>query len=216
MAGLLVGVEAADFLILVNLHQAGLFLHAALGAVLAAGSELTALGQVQRMGHSAGDGVQTGSLGVQSGNRTQQALGVGMGMLGIVSEEHLCRNTLHDLAAVHNGHVVCHLVDNTQVMGDEHNGGAMLLLQHVHQVASVAAAMICPIVNSGVFFLGCLTFFMSEIRRWALTDFGDHAVLYILFGLIGFNFVLEFAINAIFSPMVTYVIRVGKKIHFKQ
>ena len=80
-------------------------------------------------------------------------------------------------------------------------------------VASVAAAMICPIVNSGVFFLGCLTFFMSEIRLWALTDFGDNAVLYILLGLIGFNFVLEFAINAIFSPTVTYVIGIGKRFY---
>ena len=78
-------------------------------------------------------------------------------------------------------------------------------------LASILAAMICPVVNSGVFFLGCLVFFMDTIRQWALTDFGDHAVTYIIVGLIGFNFVLEFAINAIFSPTITYVINIGKK-----
>ena len=97
------------------------------------------------------------------------------------------------------------------------SGAIFRLLEKKNRtVASVAAAMICPVVNSGVFFLGCLTFFISEIKLWALTDFGDNVVLYILFALIGFNFILEFAINAIFSPMVTYVIRVGKKILFKQ
>ena len=97
------------------------------------------------------------------------------------------------------------------------SGAIFRLLEKKNRtVASVAAAMICPVVNSGVFFLGCLTFFISEIKLWALTDFGDNVVLYILFALIGFNFILEFAINAIFSPMVTYVIGVGKKILFKQ
>lgn len=80
-------------------------------------------------------------------------------------------------------------------------------------VASILAAMICPVVNSGVFFLGCITFFMETIKEWALTDFGGNAVLYIIVALIGFNFVLEFAINAIFSPTITYIVDIGKK-HF--
>jgi len=96
------------------------------------------------------------------------------------------------------------------------SGGMYKLLEKKNRtLASVLAAMVCPVVNSGVFFLGCLTFFMSEIKLWALTDFGDNAVLYILFVLIGFNFILEFAINAIFSPTVTYVVRIGKKYYSK-
>ena len=86
-----------------------------------------------------------------------------------------------------------------------------LLEQKNRTLASIVAAIICPIVNSGVFFLGCLSFFMDAIKTWALTDFGDNAVLYILFVLIGFNFVLEFFINAVFSPSITYVINIGKK-----
>lgn len=86
-----------------------------------------------------------------------------------------------------------------------------LLQKKNRMVASILSAVICPIVNSGVFFLGCLTFFMDAIKEWALTDFGDNAVTYILVVLIGFNFILEFAINAIFSPTVTHVVSIGKK-----
>ena len=86
-----------------------------------------------------------------------------------------------------------------------------LLIPYNRSLASILAAMVCPVVNSGVFFLGCLAFFMDTIRQWALTDFGENAVLYIIVGLIGFNFILEFAINAIFSPTITYIIKIGKK-----
>lgn len=97
------------------------------------------------------------------------------------------------------------------------SGGVFKLLEKKNRaVASVVAAMVCPIVNSGVFFLGCLTFFMSEIKRWAFTDFGDNAIKYILFVLIGFNFILEFAINTVFSPTVTHVVRIGKKFYSKK
>ena len=92
------------------------------------------------------------------------------------------------------------------------SGAVFKLLEKKNRtVASIVSAMVCPVVNSGVFFIGCLTFFMGAIREWALTDFGDNAVLYIILVLIGFNFVLEFAINAIFSPTVTHVINIGKK-----
>lgn len=92
------------------------------------------------------------------------------------------------------------------------SGAVFKLLEKTNRtVASILAAMVCPVVNSGVFFLGCLTFFMDAIKEWAWTDFGNNAVLYIIVVLIGFNFILEFAINAVFSPTVTYVINIGKK-----
>ena len=94
------------------------------------------------------------------------------------------------------------------------SGAIFRLLEKKNRtVASVAAAMICPVINSGVFFLGCLTFFISEIKLWALTDFGDNVVLYILFALIGFNFILEFAINTVFGPTIVHIVNIGKK-HF--
>lgn len=78
-------------------------------------------------------------------------------------------------------------------------------------LAAIAAAVVCPIVNTGVFLLGCATFFLGAIREWALADFGDNVMLYMIVGLVGLNFVAELVINLIFSPTVVYIIGIGKK-----
>ena len=86
-----------------------------------------------------------------------------------------------------------------------------LLAKKNATIATVAAAVVCPIVNTGVFLLGCFTFFMDAIREWALADFGDNVMLYMIVGLVGLNFVAEFVINLIFSPTIVYIINIGKK-----
>ena len=86
-----------------------------------------------------------------------------------------------------------------------------LLEKKNQMLATVAAAIVCPVVNTGVFLLGCVTFFMDTIRSWALTDFGDNVMLYMIVGLVGLNFLAELAINLVFSPTVVYVINIGKK-----
>ena len=44
------------------------------------------------------------------------------------------RRHFHHLAAIHHSHVIGHLGDNAQVMGDEQDGGAVLLFKLVHQL----------------------------------------------------------------------------------
>ena len=56
-----------------------------------------------------------------------------MGILGLWVKKHLCGNALHHLTAVHNSDIVCHLVDNAQIVGDEQNAGAVFPLQIIHQ-----------------------------------------------------------------------------------
>lgn len=81
-------------------------------------------------------------------------------------------------------------------------------------VATVTAAMVCPVVNSGVFLLGCLAFFFGDIAGAAAgTAYADNVIGFIVIFYIGFNFILEFAINAVFSPTVVYIVNIGKK-HF--
>ncbi|MCI8496984.1 MAG: ECF transporter S component, partial [Clostridiales bacterium] len=46
-------------------------------------------------------------------------------------------------------------------------------------VAVIAAAIVCPVVNSGIFFLGCVLFFLPAISEWAA---GGSAINYIIFG----------------------------------
>ena len=86
-----------------------------------------------------------------------------------------------------------------------------LLEKKNQMLATVVAAIVCPVVNTGVFLLGCVTFFMDTIRAWALTDFGDNVMLYMIVGLVGLNFLAELAINLVFSPTVVYIINIGKK-----
>lgn len=78
--------------------------------------------------------------------------------------------------------------------------------------ATVAAAVVCPIVNTGVFLLGCLAFFMPTVREWAMAfGFGDNAGAYMIVGLVGLNFVAEFVINVVLVPAIVQIIRIGQK-----
>ena len=70
-------------------------------------------------------------------------------------------------------------------------------------VAVYAAAIVCPIVNTGIFFVGCLLFFMDTVSEWAVAfGFGDNVAAYMFVGLAGFNFLFEFAINLALSPVI--------------
>ncbi len=78
-------------------------------------------------------------------------------------------------------------------------------------LAVVASAIVCPIVNTGVFLLGCMVFFMDTIAQWA-TQFGYANVgSYMIFGLTGVNFLIELGVNLLLGPMIVRVIRYKKK-----
>ncbi|MBO4848407.1 MAG: energy-coupled thiamine transporter ThiT [Clostridia bacterium] len=74
--------------------------------------------------------------------------------------------------------------------------------------AVFVSAAICPIVNTGIFLLGCKLFFMDTIREWAG---GTNVGTFMIVGLVGFNFILELAINLILSPAIVMLIRIGEK-----
>jgi len=79
-------------------------------------------------------------------------------------------------------------------------------------LATIAAAMIAPIANSGTFLLGCLVFFFDNITVASMgSAYAGNTVGFILMVYIGFNFILEFAINAVLGPTIVHVINIGKK-----
>lgn len=79
-------------------------------------------------------------------------------------------------------------------------------------VAVIAAAAVCPIVNTGVFLLGCRLFFFDTIKEWAAgAGFGSNVGTYMIVGLVGFNFVFELAVNLILCPAIVSLIRYGEK-----
>lgn len=77
--------------------------------------------------------------------------------------------------------------------------------------AVIAAAVICPVANTGVFLLGCLVFFMDTIREWGAAAGFPSVGAYMVFGLTGINFLIELGVNLVLAPVITRLIRIGKK-----
>ena len=75
-------------------------------------------------------------------------------------------------------------------------------------LAIVCAAIVCPIVNTGVFVISMVLFFIEILSAWA--GGGDIAG-YILTGLIVANFLPELLINVVFSPASQRVIQTVNK-----
>lgn len=78
-------------------------------------------------------------------------------------------------------------------------------------VAVIASAIVCPVVNTGVFLLGCLIFFMETITGWATQAGFASAGTYMIVGLVGLNFVFELLVNVVLSPVIVRIIAIGKK-----
>ena len=78
--------------------------------------------------------------------------------------------------------------------------------------AVMASAIACPVINTGVFLIGCVLFFMKEpLTGWAQAlGFGDDVVKYMFFGLAGGNFVFELIFNVALSPVIVRLIKLGK------
>ena len=75
-------------------------------------------------------------------------------------------------------------------------------------LAMLCAAIICPIVNTGVFVACMLTFFKDVMSIWAG---GGDLLAYVLTGLVVANFLPELAINVVFSPAGQRIIHVVVK-----
>lgn len=78
--------------------------------------------------------------------------------------------------------------------------------------AVITSAVVCPVVNTGVFLLGCLLFFMETIAQWAQgLGFGDNVAQYMIVVLVGLNFVVELIVNVALSPVIVRLISARSK-----
>lgn len=75
-------------------------------------------------------------------------------------------------------------------------------------LAIICAAIICPIVNTGIFVICMLLFFIEVLSSWAA---GGNIIGYILTGLILANFLPELLINVVFSPASQRIISIINK-----
>lgn len=90
-------------------------------------------------------------------------------------------------------------------------GLVYLLLVKVNLILAVAvSAIICPVVNTGVFLIGCRVFFFDTINEWAAATGYESAGKYMIIALVGVNFLIEMAINIVLSPTIVKLINIGK------
>ena len=60
-------------------------------------------------------------------------------------------------------------------------------------LAMVLAAIVCPVVNTGIFLLGCLIFFLDSVKEMAAGE-GMGIWMYLIVFFVGLNFIFEFCI----------------------
>ena len=75
-------------------------------------------------------------------------------------------------------------------------------------VAVILASISAPLVNTGVFALGCMAFFFPTLKEWAA---GSNALGFLFLGLIGVNFIIEFVVNSVLSPVIFTIVRIASK-----
>ena len=78
-------------------------------------------------------------------------------------------------------------------------------------LAVILAAVVCPVLNTGIFLLGCKFFFMETITGWGTALGYADVGSYIIYSLIGGNFLFELLFNVVLSPVIVRLIRIGTK-----
>lgn len=77
--------------------------------------------------------------------------------------------------------------------------------------AIIAAAIVCPVVNTGVFLLGCVVFFYDTISEWAAGAGFENVGAYLIVGFVGINFLVETAVNLCLSTVIVRILNAVRK-----
>lgn len=78
-------------------------------------------------------------------------------------------------------------------------------------LATILAAIVAPVTNTGVFLLGCRIFFFDAVREWGVAEGFESVAKYMLVGFVGFNFLFELLTNVVLCPIVVRIIEATKK-----
>lgn len=75
-------------------------------------------------------------------------------------------------------------------------------------VATVVAGLCAPVVNTGIFVLGLVLFFKPILAQWSG---GSDVLYYVIFSLLGINFLVEVGVNMVLSPVIIKVLNAIRK-----
>jgi uncharacterized membrane protein len=85
-----------------------------------------------------------------------------------------------------------------------------LLEKKNRYTAVFTAAIVCPVINTGIFLVGCLVFFLDTVKELAGAQ-GMTVGAFLIIGFVGLNFVFELLVNIILSPVILRLINIKKK-----
>lgn len=77
-------------------------------------------------------------------------------------------------------------------------------------LAIMVAAIAAPVVNTGIFIIGCLIFFIGAVRDMA-AGAGMGVGGFLIVGFVGLNFVFELIVNIAVAPALSRLIDIAKK-----
>lgn len=80
-----------------------------------------------------------------------------------------------------------------------------LLAQKSKVAAVLLAAVAAPVVNTGLFILGALTVLNSLITQ-NFVGSGSNIIYFVFIGCAGVNFLIELAVNVIFTPAIRRIL----------
>ncbi len=76
-------------------------------------------------------------------------------------------------------------------------------------VGVIAAAVVVPIVNTGLFTLAMWFLFRETLISWAA---GQDVAYYVFFGLTGLNFLVEFGLNVVLAPVTERIVAAVRRV----
>ena len=86
------------------------------------------------------------------------------------------------------------------------------LLREKNQLLAVfLAAAVTPVVNTGIFILGCFTILGTIEGFMAAAGLGGTAIYFLFIGCAGWNFIFEFLFNMIFAPSIERIVRLVER-----
>ncbi len=82
-------------------------------------------------------------------------------------------------------------------------------------VGAIVASASAPIMNTGLFIVGCLII-NGTIAGFTANGTMNEVVYFLFIGCAGWNFIIEFAINLVLAPAVHRVVLVAEKAHVQK
>jgi len=85
-----------------------------------------------------------------------------------------------------------------------------LLAGKSRTVAAIAAGVVCPVVNTGLFIVGCYLFFLPTLTVWGMDAGFVSVTSFVFLGMVGLNFLVELGLNIVLCPTIVRLIQHGQ------